>query len=260
MRFRRLLVFGGLVILAVLAFAILMRARDAIYRTVCDAAAGETVLACLREWQGIGTALILLLLGIGFLLALRGQIALLRLQSLQIRRQFAEHLRHTTEGDRRVVLRETTRLLEKLDRTIARIAQFEKDVENDPGISNDPVRTLRTRLSQLEALAGGDGVEKLADYLGEEEMRNVRELMIELRVQISLLDKVLPKFETALSTLKPESQEHRRMMRQVYAEMQNLHLSKQETVLARARTMFENLSSLRGTYQDAWYMKETGAE
>lgn len=260
MRLRRILAFGGLLILAVLALAVLVRIRAGIYATLCDAPGGETVLACVRQWQGLGTAILLLLLGIAALVQLRSQIAVLRSQGLQIRRQFAEHLRHTTESDRRVVLRESSRLLEKLDKATARIAQFEKDVENDPGISNDPVQTLLTRLSHLESLAGGDSIEELRDYLGEEEMRNIRELLVELRVQISLLDKVLPKFQTALATLKPESQEHRRMMRQVYAEMQNLHLSKQETVLARARKMFEDVSALRNTYQNAWYMREAETE
>lgn len=259
MRWRRILAWGGAVIAAVLAVAILVRLRAQLYATFCDATGGETVLACVRAWQGLGAALLLLLLGVLVLLVLRGQLSLLRAQSLQIRRQFAEHLRHTTESDRRVVLRETTRSLEKLDKAVARIADFETDVERDSAVSADPVQALRGRLSQLEALASGDSVGGLADYLSEEEMRNVRELVQELRVQISLLDKVLPKFQTALSTLKPDSQEHRRMMRQVYAEMQNLHLSRQETVLARARALFDALSALRATYQNAWYMSETPA-
>jgi hypothetical protein len=256
MRWRRLLLYGLGLLATIVVLAILLRVRGRIYMGLCDAGNGETVLTCVRQWQGLASAILLLLLGLGLLFHLRGQLRVLKTQGLLIRRQFAEHMRQTTESDRRVVLRETTRVLDKLDKSILRISEFEKDVEQDSAVSNDPVQALRTRLSQLESIAAGDSLRELSDYLSEEEAKNIRELNAELRVQISLLDKVLPKFQTALATLKPESQEHRRMMRQVYAEMQNLHLSKQETVLARARALFDSLSALRSSYQNAWYMTE----
>jgi hypothetical protein len=155
------------------------------------------------------------------------------------------------------VLRETARTEEKLDKAIERIARFEKDVEEDPEVQNDPVQALRMRLANLESIAGGESITELRDYFTEEENRNIRELLAELRVQSSLLSKVLPKFQTALSTLKTESQEHRRMMRQVFAEMQNLHLSKQETVLKRSNELLESIRQLRSRWQNAWYLKDT---
>jgi hypothetical protein len=255
---RRTIMYSAVAVVAAIVLAAAAVAfRAPIYNAMCDTTAGETVLACVRAWQSLAVAAIAILMGLAFLLTLRRQAAQLHQQQLQIRRQFGEYMRQMTEADRRVVLRETARTEEKLDKAIERIARFEKDVEEDPEVQNDPVQALRMRLANLESIAAGESITELRDYFTEEENRNIRELLAELRVQSSLLSKVLPKFQTALSTLKTESQEHRRMMRQVFAEMQNLHLSKQETVLKRSNELLESIRQLRSRWQNAWYLKDT---
>lgn len=248
-----------LTVVAVLAALVAVIAfRRGIYQNLCNASAGETILACTRAWQGLASAILAVLVALGFLAALRRQAQQLRSQQAQLRRQFGEQMRQTTEADRRIILRETARTEDKLDKAIDRIASFEKDVETDPEVQNDPVQALRSRLGSLESIASGESVVELRDYLSEDENRNIRELLAEIRVQASLLSKVLPKFQTALSTLKTESQEHRRMMRQVFAEMQTLHLSKQDTVTTRSRALLEALRQLRHRWQHAWYLEDTG--
>ena len=256
MRMRRWFSVVAALVVVIVAVVAAIAFRSSLYPVFCDAAAGESMRSCYRAWQGLISAILATLVGLGVLLVLRNQGFRLAEQHLQLRRQFGEQMRQTTDADRRIILRETARTEEKLVKAVDKIASFERDVDNDPEVQNDPVQALRSRLAALESIGSGESVVELKDYLSEEENKNIRELLAELRVQASLLSKVLPKFQTALSTLKTESQEHRRMMRQVFAEMQTLSLSKQETVLTRARSMLDSLRQLRSRWQNAWYLRD----